>query len=63
LRHGIDYLTELRDGLSGWMDKRGYAGVDQLRGCMSLSRVRDPAAFERANYIRILEEFEFEGRA
>jgi len=60
LRHGIDHLTALRDGLIDWMDGRGYVSVDQLRGCMSLDRVGDPTAFERANYIRILEEFELE---
>jgi dihydroorotate dehydrogenase (fumarate) len=57
LRHGIQHLGKLRQGLSRWLDGRGYASVDQVRGCMSLNRVGDPTAFERANYIRILEEF------
>ena len=58
LRHGPGYIGELRDGLYRWMLDREYAAVDDLRGCMSLDRVPDAAAYERANYIRILEEFE-----
>lgn len=58
LRHGIGYLGSLRDGLGEWMDRRGYESLELLRGSMSLSRVADPSAFERANYIRMLEEFE-----
>lgn len=58
LRHGIDHLTTLRAGLEDWLEDRGYVSIDQLRGCMSLGRVSDPSAFERANYVRILAEFE-----
>jgi dihydroorotate dehydrogenase (fumarate) len=58
LRHGPGHIGELRDGLYRWMLDREYASVDDLRGCMSLDRVPDAAAYERANYIRILEEFE-----
>lgn len=57
LRHGPDHIAKLRDGLNWWMLDREYASVDDLRGCMSLDRVPDAAAYERANYIRILEEF------
>ena len=57
LRHGAAHMTELHDGLYRWMLDREYGSVDDLRGCMSLNRVPDAAAYERANYIRILEEF------
>jgi len=58
LRNGIEYLGVLRDDLDGWMERHGFASLAPLRGSMSLSRVADPSAFERANYIRILEDFE-----
>ena len=57
LRHGAGRMTDLRDGLYRWMLDREYGSIDDLRGCMSLDRVPDAAAYERANYIRILEEF------
>ena len=58
LRHGIGHLGSLREGLGDWMDRHGFDSLEPLRGSMSLSRVADPSAFERANYIRMLEEFE-----
>ena len=58
LRHGIGHLSVLRAGLERWMDSRGFGGVDELRGRMSLGNVENAAAFERANYIRLLEDYE-----
>jgi dihydroorotate dehydrogenase (fumarate) len=59
LRQGAGFIGQLRDGLSHWLLERDYGQVDDVRGCMSLDRVPDASAYERANYIRILEEFEF----
>ena len=58
LKHGIDHIGTIKQQLIDWMDERGYDTVDQLRGCMSLENVSNPTAFERANYIRVLEEYE-----
>lgn len=55
LRHGPRFLTTLVNGLREWLDEHDYQSVDQLRGVMSHRRCPDPAAFERANYIRILQ--------
>ena len=57
LIHGIPYLGELVTGLSEWMGARDYASVAQMRGSMSQQRVADPTAFQRANYIRVLESY------
>ncbi len=58
LRHGIGHMTTLRDGVREWLESRGYRSIDQIRGLLSLENVADPSAFERANYIRLLEGFE-----
>ena len=58
LKHGIGHIGTIKQQLIDWMAERGYDTVDQLRGCMSLEKVSDPTAFERANYIRVLEEFQ-----
>ena len=63
LRHGAGFIGQLRDGLSDWLLQRDYGQVDDVRGCMSLDRVPDASAYERANYIRILEEFEYAATA
>jgi dihydroorotate dehydrogenase (fumarate) len=57
LRHGIDYLTTLLDGLKDWMERKDYVSVQQMKGAMSQQNVGDPTAFERANYIKILESY------
>jgi dihydroorotate dehydrogenase (fumarate) len=57
LRHGPHMLTNILLGLSDWMAERGYEDLGQLRGAMNLRRCPDPSAFERANYIRILQSW------
>jgi dihydroorotate dehydrogenase (fumarate) len=55
LRHGIDHMKVLLDGIIQWMDARGFDEVSDIRGMMSQCRINDLAAFERANYIQILQ--------
>jgi dihydroorotate dehydrogenase (fumarate) len=57
LKHGPRFVTTLVNGLRHWLTEHGYESVDQLRGTMNLRRCPDPAAFERANYIRILQSW------
>lgn len=59
LRYGPDYVKKLVDELSLWMEQHGFKSVEQMRGVMSHARVADPTAFERANYIKILESYKF----
>jgi dihydroorotate dehydrogenase (fumarate) len=54
LRSGPDHLRTVEVRLRDWMDGHGYQTVDQLRGRLSQRSVPDPAAFERANYIKTL---------
>jgi dihydroorotate dehydrogenase (fumarate) len=54
LRNGPDYLRPLEVQVRDWMDRHGFETVDQLRGRLSQRSVPDPAAFERANYIKTL---------
>jgi dihydroorotate dehydrogenase (fumarate) len=57
LKHGPRVLSTLLNGLQNWMTERGYTSIDEFRGAMNLSRCPDPAAFERANYQRILQSW------
>lgn len=57
LRNGPRVLTTLLGGLASWLADRGYRNLDELRGAMNLRRCPDPAGFERANYIRILQSW------
>lgn len=57
LRHGIGHLTTLVNGLSTWMERKKYTSVQQMKGSMSQQKVDNPSAFQRANYIKILEGY------
>jgi dihydroorotate dehydrogenase (fumarate) len=57
LRNGPGHLGTLVDGLEFWMETRGFLSVDQVRGTMSRDKIANPGAFERANYIRVLENY------
>ncbi|BCS32021.1 dihydroorotate dehydrogenase [Luteitalea sp. TBR-22] len=55
LKHGPSALGIIRDDLARWMDRKGFDSLAQIRGSMSQERVASPSAFERANYIKILQ--------
>lgn len=57
LHHGPAHARTLVDGLSAWLDRKGLSSVAQVRGSMSQRHVADPTAFERANYIRVLQSW------
>ncbi|MBK7476082.1 MAG: dihydroorotate dehydrogenase-like protein [Haliscomenobacter sp.] len=55
-KFGIPYLSKMQDELEDWMQRMGFQSVDGFKGAMSQRNVSDPTAYERANYIRILEK-------
>jgi dihydroorotate dehydrogenase (fumarate) len=55
LTHGPERLAVLRRELETWMEEREYDSIRQMRGSLSLERCPDPLAFERGNYMRILQ--------
>ena len=54
LRHGVDYMKTLHDGLIAELTEREANSVADIRGKMSRGATSDLAAFDRVNYIRIL---------
>jgi dihydroorotate dehydrogenase (fumarate) len=57
LRHGPKHVATLEAELRAWMTDHEYESVDQLRGSVSTATSDDPAAFERANYLRTLHSW------
>jgi dihydroorotate dehydrogenase (fumarate) len=56
LRHGVDHAAVLLDGLRTWMRRKGFASLDEVRGRLAVPRTADPTAYERAGYVRTLEQ-------
>jgi dihydroorotate dehydrogenase (fumarate) len=57
LARGPARLDEILAGVEQWMVEHEYDSIIQMRGSMSQRSVADPAAFERANYMRTLDSF------
>lgn len=57
LEHGIDYLKMLNTQLAAWLEKHEYESIEQMQGSMSQKNVSHPAAFERANYMKVLNSY------
>ncbi len=54
-KNGIPYLKTMNKELSDWMYRMGFDSISAFKGTMSQQHISDPTAYERANYIRILE--------
>ncbi|MFN3309772.1 MAG: dihydroorotate dehydrogenase-like protein, partial [Anaerolineales bacterium] len=54
LLHGVDRAAQILSDLQAWMMEKEYESVSQMIGSMSQQAVADPAAFERANYMKVL---------
>jgi dihydroorotate dehydrogenase (fumarate) len=57
LRNGLKRIGEVVDGMRMWMEDHEYHSVAQMQGSMSQINVAEPAAFERANYMKELQSW------
>ncbi len=58
LESGVGRITHILTELQEWMEEHEYDSIEQMRGSMSQRAVADPAAFERANYLKMLNSFD-----
>jgi dihydroorotate dehydrogenase (fumarate) len=58
IANGVGRLSDILADLRAWMDEYAYESIEQMRGSMSQRAVAEPAAFERANYMRALNTFD-----
>lgn len=57
LKNGIEHLATVRTDLLTWMEQHEYESIRQMQGSMSHRSVANPAAFERANYMKVLSSY------
>ena len=60
LKHGIDHIKGILHGMEYWMDSHEYESIKQMQGSMSHRKCSEPAAFERANYMKVLTYYKAE---
>jgi len=61
LLNGPKYLRTMLEQMTQWMEQNEYTAVRLMQGSMSLVRCPDPHAFERANYMRVLQSWRQNG--
>lgn len=55
LQRGPGHLAQVLSDLRAWMTKYEWASLEDMRGNMNLAKVPDPAAYERGNYMQMLQ--------
>jgi dihydroorotate dehydrogenase (fumarate) len=54
-KKGIGYLKRMNEDLVTWMRMMEFKSLKDFKGTLSQQHVSDPTAFERANYIKVLQ--------
>ncbi len=57
LAHGVNRVPVILGELAEWMSKHEYDSIQQMKGSLSQKSVSEPAAFERANYMKVLNSY------
>ncbi|MBK1693748.1 dihydroorotate dehydrogenase [Chromatium weissei] len=57
LQHGPSQLALILGGIQEWMNEQGFESIDDFRGRVSALAIPNPAEFERANYVNILDSY------
>ena len=58
LKNGVGRVAEILADMQTWMESYEYTSIKQMQGSMSQQAVAEPAAFERANYMKALQSFD-----
>ncbi len=59
LTKGPGHLRHILNGIEDWMEEQGFETMEEMRGRVSALAVPNPAEFERANYVNILDSYSF----
>jgi dihydroorotate dehydrogenase (fumarate) len=56
--NGVGQASSMLAEMENWMTAYEYTSVEKMRGVMSQKKVENPAAFERANYMKALQSYD-----
>ena len=59
LQNGFGRVPAILADIEKWMVDHEYTSIQQMKGSLSQKSVKEPAAFERANYMKILNSYKF----
>jgi len=58
MKNGIPQAKKILADMTEWMAAHKYESVAQMKGAMSHKSCADPQAFERANYMKVLNSYQ-----
>ncbi len=58
LQNGLTRIEQILWDMTRWMEEYEYESVNQMQGSLSQRHVKEPAAFERANYMKVLQSWQ-----
>jgi dihydroorotate dehydrogenase (fumarate) len=59
LKHGAAQTGVVLKGIETWMEEQSFESLEDVRGRVSALAVPNPADFERANYVNIIDSYSF----
>ena len=57
MRHGFPQIAMIESELTTWLEEHDYESISQMKGSLSQKNCAEPAAFERAQYMKALNTF------
>ncbi|MBK5929509.1 dihydroorotate dehydrogenase-like protein [Halochromatium salexigens] len=59
LKNGAPQVARILEGITHWMEEQSFESIADMRGRVSALAVPNPADFERANYVNIIDSYSF----
>jgi dihydroorotate dehydrogenase (fumarate) len=59
LKNGPQQVARIEKGLVQWMEEQSFESLADVRGRVSALSIPNPADFERANYVNIIDSYSF----
>ncbi|MBK5940638.1 dihydroorotate dehydrogenase-like protein [Halochromatium roseum] len=59
LKNGAPQIARILEGITHWMEEQSFESIADVRGRVSALAVPNPADFERANYVNIIDSYSF----
>jgi dihydroorotate dehydrogenase (fumarate) len=57
IQNGFGRLPVILAEIEKWMVQHEYVSLQQMKGSLSQKSIKEPAAYERANYMKVLQSF------
>jgi dihydroorotate dehydrogenase (fumarate) len=57
IRHGFPQIAMIESEMTQWLEDHDYESISQMKGSLSQKNCEEPAAFERAQYMKALNSF------